>query len=256
MLCVSCTESDDTSAMAENISSGTGGDLVLAGMAPLPGAQGMPIDVAVETASVDLEFCKVDVKPIDNSAETTSGYCVNLFDDSGKMMGAFEIGETGSMAITCSSKVTSYKPMLNFSGENIDGEKLDRFMVYPKNMKPGDIYMTNDPWIASGHLNDFLLMMPVFHAGRVVGFTACTSHLVDLGGLGMGPDGSDVYDEGLVLPPLLPFSRLFWDICRVAAAISARLEPPPESESTGWLREVVFPKGAGLICVPPPGVMV
>ena len=32
-----------------------------------------------------------------------------------------------------------------------------------QDMKPGDIYMTNDPWIASGHLNDFLLMMPVFH---------------------------------------------------------------------------------------------
>jgi hypothetical protein len=68
-------------------------------------------------------------------------------------------------------------------------------------MAPGDIYLTNDPWIASGHLNDFLLMMPVFHRGRVVGFTACTSHLVDLGGLGMGPEGSDIYDEGLLIPP-------------------------------------------------------
>ncbi len=68
-------------------------------------------------------------------------------------------------------------------------------------MKPGDIYMTNDPWIASGHLNDFLLMMPVFHEGAVVGFTSCTSHLVDLGGLGMGPEGSDIYDEGLLIPP-------------------------------------------------------
>ncbi len=68
-------------------------------------------------------------------------------------------------------------------------------------MQPGDIYLTNDPWIASGHLNDFLLMMPVFHAGRVIGFTACTSHLVDLGGRGMGPEGSDIYDEGLLIPP-------------------------------------------------------
>jgi len=68
-------------------------------------------------------------------------------------------------------------------------------------MKPGDIYMTNDPWIASGHLNDFLLMMPVFHRSTLMGFTACTSHLVDLGGLGMGPEGSDIYDEGLLIPP-------------------------------------------------------
>ena len=68
-------------------------------------------------------------------------------------------------------------------------------------MQPGDIYMTNDPWLASGHLNDFLLMMPVFLGPRVIGYTACTSHLVDLGGLGMGPEGSDIHDEGLLIPP-------------------------------------------------------
>ncbi len=75
----------------------------------------------------------------------------------------------------------------------------DRFPI--DTMQPGDIYMTNDPWLASGHLNDFLLMMPVFLNDTVVGFTSCTSHLVDLGGLGMGPEGEDVYDEGLLIPP-------------------------------------------------------
>ena len=74
-----------------------------------------------------------------------------------------------------------------------------RFAV--QDMRPGDIYMTNDPWLASGHLNDFLLMMPVFYERRVIGFTSCTSHLVDLGGLGMGPEGADIYDEGLLIPP-------------------------------------------------------
>ena len=75
----------------------------------------------------------------------------------------------------------------------------ERFPI--QQMSPGDIYMTNDPWLASGHLNDFLLMMPVFHQGRVVAFTSCTSHLVDLGGQGMGPEGSDIHDEGLLIPP-------------------------------------------------------
>ena len=74
-----------------------------------------------------------------------------------------------------------------------------RFPV--QDMQPGDIYMTNDPWLASGHLNDFLLMQPVFFEGRVVGFTSCTSHLADLGGKGMGPEGSDIFDEGLMIPP-------------------------------------------------------
>lgn len=71
----------------------------------------------------------------------------------------------------------------------------------PEDLRPGDIVMTNDPWLASGHLNDFLLMMPVFQKGKIVGFTSCTSHLVDLGGQGMGPEGSDVFDEGLLVPP-------------------------------------------------------
>lgn len=75
----------------------------------------------------------------------------------------------------------------------------DRFEI--QDMKPGDVFLTNDPWIASGHLNDFLLMMPVFYMDTVVGFTSCTSHLVDLGGRGMGPEGADIYDEGLRIPP-------------------------------------------------------
>jgi len=75
----------------------------------------------------------------------------------------------------------------------------DRFPEQEVN--EGDVFVTNDPWIASGHLNDFLVMMPVFRNGRIAGFTACTSHLSDLGGLGMGPEGSDIFDEGLLVPP-------------------------------------------------------
>ena len=71
----------------------------------------------------------------------------------------------------------------------------------PETMRPGDVYLTNDPWLASGHLNDFLLVEPVFLDGTPVAFVACTSHLIDLGGLGMGPEGSDVFDEGLLVPP-------------------------------------------------------
>ena len=74
--------------------------------------------------------------------------------------------------------------------------------IFPvKTMQSGDVYVTNDPWLASGHLNDFLLLQPVFLDNKVVGLTSCTSHLVDLGGQGMGPEGSDIFDEGLLVPP-------------------------------------------------------
>jgi N-methylhydantoinase B len=69
-------------------------------------------------------------------------------------------------------------------------------------MRPGDVYAMNDPWLSTGHLNDVLLVAPVFRAGRVVAFTSCTSHLYDVGGVGMGPNGRDVFDEGLFIPPM------------------------------------------------------
>jgi 5-oxoprolinase (ATP-hydrolysing)/N-methylhydantoinase A len=43
---------------------------------------------------------------------------------------------------------------------------------------------------------------PVFRAGRAIGFFACCCHQVDVGGLGMGPDGRSIFEEGLQLPIL------------------------------------------------------
>lgn len=77
---------------------------------------------------------------------------------------------------------------------------LARFPV--TTMREGDVFLTNDPWLGTGHLNDFVACAPVFHRGRAVAFVACTSHLIDIGGIGFGPDGTDVYMEGLSVPPL------------------------------------------------------
>jgi N-methylhydantoinase B len=67
-------------------------------------------------------------------------------------------------------------------------------------MRPGDAYITNDPWRGTGHLNDFVITTPCFHKGRLVGLFSCTSHLMDIGGIGFGPDGTDVFMEGLYIP--------------------------------------------------------
>ena len=69
-------------------------------------------------------------------------------------------------------------------------------------MKPGDIYICNDPWMGTGHLNDFVLTTPCFHRGRLVALFSCTSHLMDIGGIGFGPDATDVFMEGLYIPML------------------------------------------------------
>ncbi len=69
-------------------------------------------------------------------------------------------------------------------------------------MKPGDIYITNDPWMGTGHTNDFVLTTPCFKDGRLVALFSCTSHLMDIGGIGFGPDATDVFMEGLYIPML------------------------------------------------------
>jgi N-methylhydantoinase B len=69
-------------------------------------------------------------------------------------------------------------------------------------MADGDIYITNDPWKGTGHTNDFVVTTPVFRGGRPVALFACTSHIMDIGGIGFGPDASDVFMEGLFIPML------------------------------------------------------
>ena len=74
---------------------------------------------------------------------------------------------------------------------------------FPLNtMNEGDIFITNDPWMGTGHLNDFVLTTPCFKDNKIVGLFSCTSHLTDIGGLGVGPDATDIHMEGFYIPML------------------------------------------------------
>jgi len=69
-------------------------------------------------------------------------------------------------------------------------------------MRPGDHYITNDPWKGTGHLYDIVITSPAFHRGRLVALFSCTTHVVDIGGVGQSPDGKQVFHEGLFIPLL------------------------------------------------------
>jgi N-methylhydantoinase B len=93
--------------------------------------------------------------------------------------------------------------------------------VYPlATMKPGDHYITNDPWLTSGHLHDITVVTPSFYRGEAVALFANTIHVVDIGGLGMGPDGRQVFEEGLAIPimPLAREGRMNEDLLRLVRA--------------------------------------
>jgi N-methylhydantoinase B len=70
----------------------------------------------------------------------------------------------------------------------------------PESLEPGDVLATNDPWLASGHLHDILVATPVFHRGRLIGYTASVCHALDIGGRGLGTDALDCFEEGILLP--------------------------------------------------------
>ena len=72
--------------------------------------------------------------------------------------------------------------------------------IQKKNMMEGDIYITNDPWEGTGHLHDITVVTPSFYKKELIGFFACTAHIVDIGGRGFGADANSVYEEGLYLP--------------------------------------------------------
>ena len=72
---------------------------------------------------------------------------------------------------------------------------------YPaETLKPGDIVVTNDPWLGTGHLFDITMMRPVFRKGRIVAYTVSITHLPDIGGTGFGSAATEIYQEGLRIP--------------------------------------------------------
>ncbi|MFH0844698.1 MAG: hydantoinase B/oxoprolinase family protein [Pseudomonadota bacterium] len=69
----------------------------------------------------------------------------------------------------------------------------------PDSYKPGDVFITNDPWTLAGHLNDVCVLTPIFHEDRLIAFTACVFHHSDIGGR-VSSDNHDVYEDGLFIP--------------------------------------------------------
>lgn len=69
-------------------------------------------------------------------------------------------------------------------------------------MRPGDVFITNDPWYGTGHLNDATIVAPIFQNGSVVGFAGVVSHLPDIGGRLRNPSNRELFEEGLQIPAL------------------------------------------------------
>lgn len=74
---------------------------------------------------------------------------------------------------------------------------------YPESsLSPGDVIISNDPWLMAGHLPDLTVMVPIFRTGRLVALCGSCGHLPDIGGTVRNPSLREVFQEGLRIPPI------------------------------------------------------
>jgi N-methylhydantoinase B len=67
-------------------------------------------------------------------------------------------------------------------------------------MQAGDVLITNDAWMGTGHMSDVSVLKPIFHGGRLVAFSATTSHMPDIGGRIRAIEAREIFEEGLHIP--------------------------------------------------------
>ncbi|MGE0724617.1 MAG: hydantoinase B/oxoprolinase family protein, partial [Alphaproteobacteria bacterium] len=72
----------------------------------------------------------------------------------------------------------------------------------PEMLAPGDVLITNDIWLGTGHLPDITVAKPIFRDGRLVAFSASTAHAPDIGGKIRSPEPREVFEEGFQIPPM------------------------------------------------------
>jgi 5-oxoprolinase (ATP-hydrolysing)/N-methylhydantoinase A len=72
----------------------------------------------------------------------------------------------------------------------------------PATLRPGDVLVTNDPWLCAGHLFDIALVTPVFHGDRLVALLGTVGHVSDIGGVKDPNAAREIFDEGVLIPPM------------------------------------------------------
>ena len=107
-----------------------------------------------------------------------------LYDDRGCLIGQTWLGATGH---------TGVMPVY--------GQNLLRYFP-PETVRPGDVFICNDPWICNGQTADVFITTPAFHDRRLIGFSINSVHHVDIGGRKGSGLSEEVYEEGLIIPPL------------------------------------------------------
>ncbi len=77
----------------------------------------------------------------------------------------------------------------------------------PETLSPGDVLITNDPWLTSGQLNDFTVLTPIFRNGAIVAYFGNLCHAADIGGQVFSGEAHEIFEEGLRVPVTKLFDK-------------------------------------------------
>ncbi len=105
-----------------------------------------------------------------------------LFDAQGRMVAQANTGTPGHIN------------SLAAAGKTLAG-------LFHNQLVPGDVIITNDPWMSAGHFFDITVLAPIHWDGRLIGYIGSTIHHTDIGGYGIGAGARDIHEEGLWIPP-------------------------------------------------------
>jgi len=111
-----------------------------------------------------------------------------LFDRRGRMVAQANTGTPGHIN------------SLAFAGKHLA-------RIFANNVAPGDVLITNDPWLSAGHFFDITTLTPIFDGDNLIAYVGSTIHHTDIGGYGIGAGARDVHEEGLWIPPLKLYER-------------------------------------------------
>jgi N-methylhydantoinase B/oxoprolinase/acetone carboxylase alpha subunit len=131
-------------------------------------------------------------------------------------------------------------PVFNMVLPNVVKHLLQKF---PRaQMQPGDIFLTNDPWLCAGHTPDIAIVTPIFAAGQVIGFVGNVANTSDIGGALDLRKVRDAYEEGILFPlcylyrvgvPNQLVFELFEKNVRIPEMVLADLEAQVASNAVG-----------------------
>lgn len=111
------------------------------------------------------------------------------------------------VVLTAAGEVVFFGPYVQWLGGMMDvvAKYLLEYLAENPGIRPGDMFLTNDPWIGTTHQQDLAVLCPVFDGEELVAWVANVAHQYDVGGTVPGsfvPSANDVFDEPVPLSPV------------------------------------------------------